>query len=230
MCYERFERAWAGLSCAACLLLVGLSGCDRLPGWVQGQDWDDDGDQDHDHAAAGSGIAGSAEAHSGGESGAGSSEQACGGLRGLRCDEGEYCNYAPEALCGRADATGVCTAIPTVCTLELNPVCGCDSRTYSNACAAAAAGISVATEGKCAEEYCGGYAGVKCLEDQYCDLAEGQGCGVSDASGICKPRPRVCTREYQPVCGCNDWTYDNECLAASDGMTIRAEGDCGPVQ
>jgi hypothetical protein len=157
-------------------------------------------------------------------------EQACGGLQGLQCDDGEYCNYPEDAQCGRADATGVCAAIPEVCTLELNPVCGCNSRTYSNWCAAAAAGVSVESEGECADEYCGGYAGIKCSEDEYCDFAAGQGCDVADGSGVCRPRPRVCTREYQPVCGCNDWTYDNACLAASDGMSVRAPGDCGPVQ
>jgi hypothetical protein len=225
MSNDRVERASPRLRCAAGLLVLAITGC---PGdWQRWWPGDGDDDDDGEHGAAGSGNAGAGVA---GSSGAGAEEKACGGLQGLRCDDGEFCNYSEDAQCGAADATGVCGAIPSVCTLELNPVCGCNSRTYSNRCSAAAEGVSVASDGECAEEYCGGYAGIKCSEDEYCDLAAGQGCGVADASGRCRPRPSVCTREYEPVCGCNDWTYDNACLAAAAGMTIRVEGDCGPVQ
>lgn len=73
----------------------------------------------------------------------------CGGLLGLPCPGGEYCNFEPEALCGAADATGTCALIPDICTLQYEPVCGCDDVTYGNACQAAAAGVSVISEGEC---------------------------------------------------------------------------------
>lgn len=50
---------------------------------------------------------------------------------------------------GQCDAIGRCVPEPEVCTTEVDPVCGCDGRTYGNACAAAAYGVNVAFKGDC---------------------------------------------------------------------------------
>jgi hypothetical protein len=74
----------------------------------------------------------------------------CGGLAGFACSAGLYCSFPPEAMCGAADQTGSCTPIPEVCTEEFAPVCGCNDKTYPNACHAAREGISVGKKGECA--------------------------------------------------------------------------------
>lgn len=74
----------------------------------------------------------------------------CGGIAGLSCKDGFFCLYSLEATCGAADQTGKCATFPEACTMDYSPVCGCDDKTYSNACSAHSKGVSVASEGECA--------------------------------------------------------------------------------
>lgn len=70
-------------------------------------------------------------------------------MQGLACDSGEYCHYEPSATCGAADQMGTCRTAPDFCTEQFDPVCGCDDKTYPNACKANAAGISVGLTEPC---------------------------------------------------------------------------------
>ena len=71
----------------------------------------------------------------------------CGGIGALPCPEGKFCNY--DAGCGFDDGGGTCLTIPEMCLDNYDPVCGCDGKTYSNACTANGAGVSVQSVGAC---------------------------------------------------------------------------------
>jgi hypothetical protein len=160
---------------------------------------------------------------------------ACGGLLGLQCADSDFCNFAPDALCGAADATGICTERPQACTREFNPVCGCDGETYSNRCVANSAGVSVASAGACETDpggggaVCGGLTGAGCGDGEFCNIPPENICGAADGTGICTQIPEVCDTIFQPVCGCDGQTYDNDCTAAQAGVSVASLGECAPA-
>jgi hypothetical protein len=75
----------------------------------------------------------------------------CGGIAGFQCSGGQYCYIEPGQCRTIADVAGMCRPKPQVCPMIYLPVCGCDGKTYANACGAASAGVSVAAEGACKE-------------------------------------------------------------------------------
>lgn len=74
--------------------------------------------------------------------------QTCGGLVAIPCPADQFCDLGSH--CGATDQSGLCRPIPEACTTQYQPVCGCDGKTYSNACVAHTQRVSVAAQGPCA--------------------------------------------------------------------------------
>ena len=76
------------------------------------------------------------------------------------------------------------------------------------------------------KQRCGGFAGWSCgSRDEYCAYPEGS-CNIQDRIGNCEDKPEACTRQWDPVCGCDGNTYGNACGAAATGISIAHRGEC----
>jgi len=76
--------------------------------------------------------------------------QACGGLAGLTCPSGQWCDPTPANACGGADLLGTCKDPGFACPQLYQPVCGCDGATYGNDCMRVQARAQFAHDGACA--------------------------------------------------------------------------------
>ncbi|MBX9590418.1 MAG: hypothetical protein K2X43_14015 [Hyphomonadaceae bacterium] len=85
--------------------------------------------------------------------------QVCGGIAGAACDKGLWCEPI-AGKCASSSGTqagsqaGVCVAVPKLCIARKNgksfqPVCGCNSKTYSNDCFRRAYRVAKFHDGKC---------------------------------------------------------------------------------
>ena len=147
----------------------------------------------------------------------------CGGINNTPCEAGKYCQIA-VGMCTQPNPSGVCAVAPTgACSTFSQPVCGCDGKTYNNACEAAKAKQSLVSTGLCP---CGGQGGVTCQADEFCSYPPTDSCLDPGAVGTCTPRPTTCSTVNSPVCGCDGKTYANPCEAAKAGTAVGLNGAC----
>ena len=99
------------------------------------------------------------------------------------------------------------------------PVCGCDGATYTNACVARQAGVSLAPDSACVVK-CS--ADAPCPKGQHCETAAGDCAG----SGTCVSAIAACDAAFAPVCGCDGLTYANDCARQSAGIALLHTGAC----
>ncbi len=137
------------------------------------------------------------------------------------CLSGQYCVRETGDCLG----DGYCIEKPEACPDVWAPVCGCDDITYGNECDAAMAGVNVDYDGACYIEPPVCTLNAECVADvEYC-AKEPEDC---DGEGSCQDRPLVCPDVWDPVCGCDDISYGNECDAAMAGVNVDYEGGCIP--
>lgn len=73
---------------------------------------------------------------------------------------------------------------------------------------------------------CGGIFGVLCPATHFCDYPDTSMCGAGDVMGVCTTRPEICSRIYDPVCGCDGMDYSNPCTAQAAGTDVAYAGMC----
>lgn len=152
-------------------------------------------------AAGGSG--GEPDASGSGGSGGTGGEPGTGGSGGAAVDAGPLIACLDNGLCpgdqdycqkptGQCAEFGICMPIPSVCSPEVDRVCGCDGVTYGNACVAAANGVSIEGLGACRPAACGLVAQSSCCFDD-ADCPSDERCVdrptcAANGEGVCKPR------------------------------------------
>lgn len=72
----------------------------------------------------------------------------------------------------------------------------------------------------------GGGAGSDCANNFDCEEGEYCASTVCGGTGSCESKPLMCPDVVEPVCGCDEATYESECEAQRAGVRVASEGRC----
>jgi Kazal-type serine protease inhibitor-like protein len=150
----------------------------------------------------------------------------CGGIGALKCPENQACQF-PAGMCNAPDLAGTCVAVPKNCPKEGPRICGCDGVTYPNECELLKAGVREAKKGACGatEQRKTCKSNADCTQpNNFCEFKTGT-CGTT-GSGRCTLEPQICPQIFDPVCGCDDKTYPNDCIRRGAGVSLKSTGEC----
>jgi len=162
----------------------------------------------------------------------------------MTCGAGEFCQL-DTGVCNNKSGVheGTCAETNLFCSTEYDPVCACDgSTTYSNACKAHSAGVSVSRMGECDAKPDGNPTiatgqcevgpnadpSMACGAGEFCQLDTGVCNNKSGVHvGTCAATAELCIEVSDPVCACDGiTTYSNACKAHSAGVSVSRMGEC----
>jgi hypothetical protein len=150
--------------------------------------------------------------------------------------DGADCQAATDCDSGICEGLGCnvpgrCMSKNRMCTMDLQPYCGCDGKTFQSSggcpgrryaargeCPTAAPAPAPAPPAKLAD-------GASCASADQCSsgVCEGQGCD-DKSLGKCVPQMRRCTRDHATFCSCTGQTFHGS--SRCPGQRYASKGAC----
>ncbi|MCP4247241.1 MAG: hypothetical protein GY778_09350 [bacterium] len=140
-------------------------------------------------------------------------DRGCAG--GLLADEPPWADLVTKGSAMNDSRFGI-RFVASVLVVTLVGLCGCDGVPVV---VGGGDGDVTVSAGVCSGEE------PECPEGTFCKFDNGT-CDNPLRVGACEAIPEACGEIFQPVCGCDDTTYANECEADVAGVAIATEGEC----